>query len=125
MELPVMEFKPIGIARSRLFTAGAPPFQSVFSQEEGEIEVFPEFREGLKSIEGFSHLIILSCFDRATRKALIEQPLIGREMHPRYLCMPPFQPPQPYWDLVCILNEGERVHALCQGYGSPRWDAHP
>ena len=70
-----MEFEPVGIAHSRLSTAGAPPFQSVFSQEEGEIEIFPEFREGLKSIEGFSHLIILSCFDRATCRALIEKPL--------------------------------------------------
>ena len=74
-----MEFKPIGITRSRLSTAGAPPFQSVFSEEEGEIEVFSEFQEGLKSIEGFSHLIILSCFDRATRRALTEQPLTDSE----------------------------------------------
>ena len=77
-----MEFKPIGIARSRLFTAGAPPFQSTFSQVEGNIEVFPEYREGLGSIGGFSHLILLSCFDRASRKALIEQPLSdGKAYH--------------------------------------------
>lgn len=82
-----MEFRPVGIARSRLSTAGAPPFQSVFSLEEGEIEVFPEFREGLKSIEGFSHLIILSCFDRATRQALTEQPLIdGEASHGIFAC---------------------------------------
>ena len=87
MELPAMEFKPVGIAHSRLSTAGAPPFQSVFSQEEGEIEVFPEFREGLKSIEGFSHLIILSCFDRATRRALVEQPLTdGEASHGIFAC---------------------------------------
>ena len=71
-----MEFIPIGIARSRLSTAGAPPFQSVFSEEEGKIEIFPNFQEGLKSIEGFSHLILLSGFDRATQRALTEQALI-------------------------------------------------
>ena len=71
-----MEFKPIGIVRSRLFSAGAPPFQSVFSDVEGTIEVFREFREGLKNIEGFSHLILLSGFDRATQRALTEQALI-------------------------------------------------
>jgi tRNA (adenine37-N6)-methyltransferase len=84
---PVTDFKPIGIVRSRLSVAGTPPFQSVFSQEEGEIEVFPEFREGLKSIEGFSHLIILSCFDRAERRALVEQPLTdGEASHGIFAC---------------------------------------
>jgi tRNA-Thr(GGU) m(6)t(6)A37 methyltransferase TsaA len=83
----VIEFRPVGVAHSRLSTAGAPPFQSVFSQEEGEIEVFPEFREGLKSIEGFSHLIILSCFDRATHKALTEKPLTdGVVSHGIFAC---------------------------------------
>lgn len=83
----VIEFRPVGIAHSRLSTAGAPPFQSVFSQEEGEIEVFPEFQEGLKSIEGFSHLIILSCFDRATQKALLEKPLTdGVVSHGIFAC---------------------------------------
>lgn len=82
-----MEFEPVGIAHSRLSTAGAPPFQSVFSQEEGEIEVFPEFREGLKSIGGFSHLIILSCFDRATCRALTEKPLTdGVASHGIFAC---------------------------------------
>jgi tRNA-Thr(GGU) m(6)t(6)A37 methyltransferase TsaA len=83
----VIEFQPVGVAHSRLSTAGAPPFQSIFSQEEGEIEVFPEFLEGLKSIEGFSHLIILSCFDRATQKSLIEKPLTdGVASHGIFAC---------------------------------------
>jgi len=82
-----MEFKPIGIARSRLSKAGAPPFQSVFSREEGTIEIFPEFRDGLKNIMGFSHLIVLSCFDRAERRALTEQPLLDAEMdHGIFAC---------------------------------------
>jgi len=83
----MMDFTPVAIARSHLSTAGTPPFQSVFSQEEGEIEIFPEFQEGLKSIEGFSHLIIISCFDRATRKALTEQPLTdGEASHGIFAC---------------------------------------
>ena len=83
----MIEFRPVGIAHSRLSTAGAPPFQSVFSHEEGVIEVFPEFQEGLKSIEGFSHLIILSCFDRATQKALTEKPLTdGVVSHGIFAC---------------------------------------
>jgi len=70
------DFRPIGVAHSPLTTRGAPPFQSTFSDAKGTIEIFPEFREGLLNIEGFSHLIILSWFDRATHRALTEQALI-------------------------------------------------
>ena len=71
-----MDFRPIGVVRSPLKEAGSPPFQSTYSLEEGSIEVFSEFQEGLMSIEGFSHLIILSHLDRAAKdRALTERPL--------------------------------------------------
>ncbi len=82
-----MDFKPIGIAHSPFREAGAPPFQSTFSQAEGIIEIFPEFQEGLGSIEGFSHLILLSHFDRADRSALTEVPLSdGEILHGIFAC---------------------------------------
>jgi len=124
-----MDFRPVGIARSRLSTAGAPPFQSVFSQEEGEIEVFPEFREGLKNIDGFSHLIILSCFDRATRRTLTEQPLTdGEASHGIFACRH-FNRPNPigisYVALIkvdgCILS----VRGLDLLNGTPILDIKP
>ena len=70
-----MQYRPIGVARSPLSTPGAPPFQSTFSSAEGTIEVFPDFQEGLASVEGFSHLILLSHLDRAERHSLVERPL--------------------------------------------------
>lgn len=70
-----MIFSPIGIAHSPLLTPGAPPFQGVFSKAEGTIEIYPDYQEGLESINEFSHLIILSHFDRADRSALVELPL--------------------------------------------------
>jgi tRNA-Thr(GGU) m(6)t(6)A37 methyltransferase TsaA len=70
-----MEFTPIGIAHSPFTIPGAPPFQGAFSQAEGRLEIFPEYQEGLGSIEGFSHLIVLSHFNRAERSALVELPL--------------------------------------------------
>jgi tRNA-Thr(GGU) m(6)t(6)A37 methyltransferase TsaA len=86
-EFTMMNFKPIGIAHSPFRNAGAPPFQSTFSQAEGYIEVFPEYEEGLSSIEGFSHLILLSYFDRAERCALTELPLSdGETLHGIFAC---------------------------------------
>lgn len=82
-----MEYHPIGIAHSPFTTPGAPPFQSTFSQAEGSIEIFPDYREGLGSIEGFSHLIVISHFDRAERGALVEKPLTdGDAPHGIFAC---------------------------------------
>ena len=75
-------FSPIGIVHSPLKTAGSPPFQSTFSQVRGEIEIFPAYQEGLASLSGFSHLILISYFDHAERRALSEIPLSdGEEAH--------------------------------------------
>jgi tRNA-Thr(GGU) m(6)t(6)A37 methyltransferase TsaA len=76
----MMDYTPIGIARSPLNNPRAPPFQSTFSWAEGTIEVFPEYREGLRNIEGFSHLIIVYHFDRAERRALTEPPLTDGDL---------------------------------------------
>ncbi len=93
--LVIMDFIPIGIAHSPFNTPGAPPFQSAFSQAEGNIEVFSEYREGLENIEGFSHLIILSHFNRAQRQALSEQPLSDGEMHHGIFATRHFNRPNP------------------------------
>jgi len=125
----VVEFTPVGIAHSRLSTAGAPPFQSVFSLEEGEIEVFPEFREGLRSIEGFSHLIIVSCFDRATKQALIEKPLTdGEADHGIFACRH-FNRPNPigisYMTLVKVDGGRLVVKGMDLLDGTPVLDIKP
>jgi tRNA-Thr(GGU) m(6)t(6)A37 methyltransferase TsaA len=125
----VVEFTPVGIAHSRLSTAGAPPFQSVFSLEEGEIEIFPEFREALKSIEGFSHLIILSCFDRATQQALTEHPLLdGEATHGIFACRH-FNRPNPigisYMNLVKVDGCRLRVRGMDLLDGTPVLDVKP
>lgn len=72
----LIQYTQIGVVHSPFRTAGAPPVHSTFTQAKGTIEVFPEYREGLGSLEGFSHLIIISHFDRAERRALTEPPLV-------------------------------------------------
>ncbi len=89
------DFRPIGIAHSPLQTKGAPPIQSSFSQEEGIIEIFPEYQAGLRDIEGFSHLIILSDFNQAEKRALTEQPLLDGEAHHGIFATRHFNRPNP------------------------------
>jgi tRNA-Thr(GGU) m(6)t(6)A37 methyltransferase TsaA len=123
------EFTPIGIAHSPFQTAGAPPFQSTFSQTEGTIEVFPEFQEGLTSIEGFSHLILLSHFNCAERCALLEKPLSDGVVYHGIFASRHFNRPNPigisYVALTGVDDGTLRVTGLDLLEGTPILDIKP
>ena len=48
-------FKPIGVIHTKASERGG---------QEGELEIFPEFADGLDGIDGYSHLFVLVYFDR-------------------------------------------------------------
>ena len=50
---------PIGVIHSPFTDKTQTPIQSSRSQEVGLVEIYPEFVEGLRDVEGFSHLIVL------------------------------------------------------------------
>jgi tRNA-Thr(GGU) m(6)t(6)A37 methyltransferase TsaA len=104
-DMPVIGYRPIGVAHSALTTRGDPPFQSTLSQAEGSIEVFPEFREGLRDIGGFSHLIIIADFDRAEKRTLAEKPLLDGEAHHGIFATRHFNRPNPI-GISCVAVNG-------------------
>lgn len=53
-----MEFKPIGVIHSPYKSGDKVPNQSKFSEKTAEIEVYPEFEDGLLDLEGFSHILV-------------------------------------------------------------------
>ncbi len=57
-----IELQPIGRIHSPLKTLGGNPVQPNFSDVEGSIEVFEEFAEGLKDLEGFEYITCISYF---------------------------------------------------------------
>jgi len=57
-----IKFKPIGIIHSSFKSYGNVPVQPKFSKLKGRIEVFEEFKDGLKDLEGFKYIICLSYF---------------------------------------------------------------
>lgn len=77
-----MEFnlKPIGIVHSPFKDKNSAPHQGRFSEEISEIEIFPEFEEGLRDIETCPYLIVLYWLHKANRNSLIAvPPSSGRE----------------------------------------------
>ncbi len=58
--------RPIGVIRSPHRTPAGTPIQPTYAQEaEGEIIVHEDFEPALADIEGFEHIWLLYCFDRA------------------------------------------------------------
>ena len=55
-----IRFRPIGVVHTK---AGDDDVKEK-GHQEGELEIFPEFAEGLDGIEGYSHLFVLVYFDR-------------------------------------------------------------
>lgn len=58
--------RPIGFIRSPFTdTKSIPKGLGVRHDEEGELEILPEFEAGLADVEGFSHLFVIWAFDRS------------------------------------------------------------
>lgn len=72
-----LSLKPIGVIHSPYKTKEEMPIQGRFRPEvTGKIEVFEDYEEGLKDIEGFSHLIILYWFHQTGKTSLLIRPYL-------------------------------------------------
>jgi len=69
--MKTIKFYPIGIIHSPFNEAKGTPIQFSASKDiEGTIEIFPDFIEGLKDLEDFSHIILIYHFHLAKNAAL-------------------------------------------------------
>ena len=68
-------FQPIGFVHSPFTeTKSIPKGLGAKHEEEGVLQILPEFEAGLADIEGFSHLFVLWTFDRADGFDLLANP---------------------------------------------------
>jgi tRNA-Thr(GGU) m(6)t(6)A37 methyltransferase TsaA len=73
--LPPVTYTPIGVIRSEHQMAEKTPIQPVYARGcAGRAEILPEYVEGLRDLEGISHLILLYHFHRAGPAQLVVQP---------------------------------------------------
>jgi tRNA-Thr(GGU) m(6)t(6)A37 methyltransferase TsaA len=87
------KIKPIGIIRSPFATKEDAPIQGAYSPDsKGQIEVFPEYADGLKDIETFSHLIIFYLFDRAGEMKLVRPTFLDDAPHGIFASRHPCRP---------------------------------
>ena len=88
-----LSFSPVGIIHSEHYNAIETPAQPVFAQDcYGTVEVFPEFTEGLKDIEGFSHLYLIYHLHNAGKPKLIVKPFLQDMEHGIFATRTPLRP---------------------------------
>jgi tRNA-Thr(GGU) m(6)t(6)A37 methyltransferase TsaA len=70
-------FTPIGVIRSEHANPDETPIQSVYAKGfKGQAEVFQEFEDGLRDLEGFSHVYLLYHFHQAGSAKLVVKPFL-------------------------------------------------
>ncbi|HPB25215.1 MAG TPA: tRNA (N6-threonylcarbamoyladenosine(37)-N6)-methyltransferase TrmO [Bacteroidales bacterium] len=86
-------YKPIGIIHSPFKTIENMPIQHTSAKgENGEIEIFPEYAEGLKDLEGFSHIILLCHLHKVDHVKLLVVPFLDTVLRGVFATRAPVRP---------------------------------
>jgi tRNA-Thr(GGU) m(6)t(6)A37 methyltransferase TsaA len=77
MKKAAITFRPIGIIHSEHISPEKTPIQPTYAGScVGRVEMFPEFAEGLRDLEGFSHIYLIYYFHKAGAAKLIVKPFL-------------------------------------------------
>lgn len=88
-----IELHPIGLLRTPFSEPSGTPIQPSGARGvRGSIELFPEFAEGLKDLDGFSHLVLLYYFDRSSAPRLRVVPYLDHEERGVFATRAPSRP---------------------------------
>ena len=88
-----IKYKPIGIIHSPFKESKGTPIQPKAAKGiEGRVEVFPEYTEGLKDLEGFSHIIVIYHFHLSKKSSLKIKPFMGNQIRGVFATRAPSRP---------------------------------
>ncbi|MDY6936005.1 MAG: tRNA (N6-threonylcarbamoyladenosine(37)-N6)-methyltransferase TrmO [Spirochaetota bacterium] len=86
-------YKPIGLIHSPFIEVKGTPIQSAVAKGiEGRVEIFSEYAEGLKDIEGFSHVFLIYHFHLSIKYSLRAEPFLDKEEHGIFAIRSPSRP---------------------------------
>ena len=89
----MIEFKPIGVVRTPFSDLAGMPIQPAGAcGVKGTVEIYEEYREGLKDLDGFSHLILLYNFHRSQGFRLQVIPFMDTESRGVFATRAPKRP---------------------------------
>jgi tRNA-Thr(GGU) m(6)t(6)A37 methyltransferase TsaA len=72
-----IQYKPIGVIHSEHTIAEETPIQPTYAKGcRGRAEIFPEYEEGLRDLEGFSHIYLIYHLHRSKSVKLKVKPFL-------------------------------------------------
>ena len=105
--METMQFKHIGIIRTPFKERDGMPIQPSGAKGiKGTIEVKPEFEQGLRDLDGFSHIILLYHFHEVKDVQLIVKPFMDDQLRGVFSTRAPKRP-NPIGLSVVKLNKVE------------------
>jgi len=105
-------YQPIGTIHSPFSSIEDMPIQPAGALGvRGTVEVYAEFAEGLKDLDGFSHLVLLYHFHRAGPARLVVVPFLDKREHGVFATRAPTRPNPIGISVVELLRvEGQVLH---------------
>ena len=105
-----MIFKPIGVIKTPFTEKDSMPIQTKGGLGiEGRVEVFNEYSEGLKDLEGFSHIILFYCFHKSQGFHLLVKPFLEEIEHGVFATRAPRRPNQIGISIVKLIDIKENI----------------
>jgi tRNA-Thr(GGU) m(6)t(6)A37 methyltransferase TsaA len=124
-----IKFKPIGIIHSPFKTVQGIPIQPTAAKStEGTIEIFPEYAEGLKDIEGFSHIFLIFHLHLSGKARLKVKPFMDDELRGVFSTRAPSRPNPIGLSIVRLIEvKGKTLHikGVDIADGTPLLDIKP
>jgi len=122
-------FKPIGIIHSPFTQPHGTPIQAASARDiEGTVEIFPEYVEGLKDIEGFSHIVLIYLFHLSRGWTLRLKPYMDNQLRGVFATRAPTRPnPIGISTVRLVRVEGDTLHirGVDMVDGTPLLDIKP
>ncbi|PBI87260.1 putative tRNA (adenine(37)-N6)-methyltransferase [Variovorax boronicumulans] len=104
--------RPVGIVHSRFTETSGMPIQTAGAPDEvGRLEVFAEFAPGLRDIEGFDYLILVTHLHRCAHERLEVVPFLDDATHGVFATRAPARPNRLGLSIVRLAAvEGTTLH---------------
>jgi tRNA-Thr(GGU) m(6)t(6)A37 methyltransferase TsaA len=91
--MEIYKYKPIGIIHSNYQKKEGVPIRGALSKNsKGWIELFPEYKDGLKDLDGFSHIILIYHFHLSNGYSLLSKPFLDNVEHGIFAIRAPKRP---------------------------------
>ena len=88
-----IKYRPIGVIKTPFKEKKGTPIQPKAARGvKGVVEVFEEFKEGLKDINGFSHIILIYHFHLSKKYSLLVKPYMDDNFHGVFATRAPARP---------------------------------